>query len=573
MNKVLSIEIAGQVFWIEVDAYDVLDDYLKKLKAQLAEDECNAEIIKDIELRLAELLFEFHSDDKNSITLEQIEDVIEQVGFIDSEFGDDEEVARKSFLDPDNKIVGGVCSGLALRFQVPAIVLRLVFIALIPLFGLGIALYLIFWVSLDSISSRSTALAAVGRPRTAKHLALYEERKEKPVGTFLQTVQSVIFLPFSLVGALLLVILNHFRTRKSTYKSIFLNIIAGVLLIITCFILVTLWAFNGAQLFPILVNWILSLGVVYLVALGLAIFAREYYLSRPYFTIRRELKIGALVPIALISCAILFMANATFYREIEVMERNFQVFGEEVNLVFTENSETETYHDHPRVRIKTKNTADNSIDVQLTYAAVGRNSENAETAIQAINYDINMEGNSLLLDDYFELAQGGFNRAQSVSIVIEIPQNMLVNTTRSLSIRQVEGNYDYSLYFRDDEGGQYVARNEYLHELDESFRNRVSENERSVLRDKFCEEFFIGESWNCNTNLRTPIERSFRFDKAFEDDAEIVEEIRNYLLPDRSLLVGNLSEVNNLIESLSIDYSVTSEFQGYINHLIDVKSI
>ena len=215
MNKVLSIEIAGQVFWMEINAFDLLDGYIKKLKAQLAEDECNAEIIQDIELRLAELLFELHSDDKNSITLEQVEDVIEQVGFIDSELSE-EEVARKSFLDPDNKIVGGVCSGLALRFQVPAVVLRLIFVVLIPFFGLGIVLYLIFWVSLDSISNRSTALAAVGRPRTAKHLALFEEIEEKPVSTFFNALQSVIFLPFSLAGALLLILLNHFRTRKAT---------------------------------------------------------------------------------------------------------------------------------------------------------------------------------------------------------------------------------------------------------------------------------------------------------------------------------------------------------------------
>ncbi len=572
MNKVLSIEIAGQVFWIEEDAFDVLETYLKKLKQQLAEDECNAEIIRDIELRLAELLFNFHSDDKNSITLEQVEDVIQQVGFIDSEFSD-EEIARKSFLDPQNKIVGGVCSGLALRFQVPAIILRLIFIALIPLFGFGIVLYLIFWVSLDSISNRSSALAALGRPLTAKHLALFEEKNEQPVRSFFHSLQSILFLPFSILGALLLVILTHLKTRSSTYKSIFLNIVAAALLFLTGFSLVLLWEFNKGQLFPTVINWVLSLALVYLVVLGVAIFAREYYLSRPYFRIRRELKLGALVPLAMFVVAFLYLSSVSYYREYEIIERSFPVFGGELNLAFNEEIGDEGYHNHPRIRIKTKASRDNTLSVTLTYGAAGGSTEKAESAIQAIDYNINLVGNTLQLDNFFLLKDGAYYRSQSVSLVLEVPQNILLNTDRPLVIRQTDGNYDYNLFNRDNEGSSYLASGDFLHETDESFKNRLSNNERTVLRDKFCQEFFIGESWNCNSNVLTPIERSSRFDRAFQNDAEIVDEIRNYFLPNRSLLVSNLLEVNNLVESLSINYPVMSDFQEYITHLIEVKSI
>ncbi|MEZ7831246.1 MAG: hypothetical protein QMC06_06810 [Gammaproteobacteria bacterium] len=44
-------------------------------------------------------------------------------------------------------------------------------------------------------------------------------------------------------------------------------------------------------------------------------------------------------------------------------------------------------------------------------------------------------------------------------------------------------------------------------------------------------------------------------------------------MPDRSLLVANLVHVNSLAENLSINYSLMSDFQEYLNQLIEVKSI
>ncbi|MCW9018579.1 MAG: PspC domain-containing protein, partial [Kangiellaceae bacterium] len=126
MNKVVSIEIAGQVFWIDEDAYEDLRNYLQKIRAQLEDDECADEIYKDIELRIAELLYGLHSDEKKAITQEQLDEVIEQVGFIE---GEEESVEadslpRKSYLEPQNRILAGVCAGLATRFKVPAFIIR-----------------------------------------------------------------------------------------------------------------------------------------------------------------------------------------------------------------------------------------------------------------------------------------------------------------------------------------------------------------------------------------------------------------------------------------------------------------
>lgn len=85
MNKVVTVEIASQMFWIDAQAHGVLQTYLQKIRMQLVDDECANEIYQDIELRVAELLFALNSDEHKAIVIGQLEPIIAQVGYIDDE--------------------------------------------------------------------------------------------------------------------------------------------------------------------------------------------------------------------------------------------------------------------------------------------------------------------------------------------------------------------------------------------------------------------------------------------------------------------------------------------------------
>jgi phage shock protein C len=50
------------------------------------------------------------------------------------------------YRDLDNKMIGGVCSGLALQFGVPATALRLAFVVATLAGGWGIVIYLALWI-------------------------------------------------------------------------------------------------------------------------------------------------------------------------------------------------------------------------------------------------------------------------------------------------------------------------------------------------------------------------------------------------------------------------------------------
>jgi phage shock protein PspC (stress-responsive transcriptional regulator) len=70
-------------------------------------------------------------------------------------------VTRRLTRSPDDKVLFGVCGGLATRFGVDAVWIRLGFVALALLFGKGVLLYLI----LALVLPKSPAL--VGSPSPA----------------------------------------------------------------------------------------------------------------------------------------------------------------------------------------------------------------------------------------------------------------------------------------------------------------------------------------------------------------------------------------------------------------------
>ena len=64
MNKTININLGGTFFHINESVYNLLQQYLEKLKITFSNTQGKEEIIKDIESRIAELLREIkkHTD-------------------------------------------------------------------------------------------------------------------------------------------------------------------------------------------------------------------------------------------------------------------------------------------------------------------------------------------------------------------------------------------------------------------------------------------------------------------------------------------------------------------------------
>ena len=180
MNQTVTVNISGIVFHIEVDAYEELKKYLNKIRSYFKNSEECEEIMTDIEARIAELFNEKITSENQVVSSSDVEEVVSVMGkpeqYVDEDENEEEQAksnsnrrtytystAKKLFRDPDDRMIGGVASGIANYFGIDAIWVRLFFV--IALFvGFGFLLYIILWIVMPEAKTASDKLQMKGDP-------------------------------------------------------------------------------------------------------------------------------------------------------------------------------------------------------------------------------------------------------------------------------------------------------------------------------------------------------------------------------------------------------------------------
>ncbi len=183
MNKTVTINISGIIFHIEEDAYDSLSKYLSTIKGYFSKTDGGNEIMSDIEARIAELLQSRINAVKQVILMADVEHVMDIMGKPE-EFGAEpasgsnkgageeepsqqythEKVKRRLFRNPDEKAIGGVCSGLAAYFDIDTVWVRLAMFLLIFFGGISIWVYIILWLVIPQAKTTADKFAMRGEP-------------------------------------------------------------------------------------------------------------------------------------------------------------------------------------------------------------------------------------------------------------------------------------------------------------------------------------------------------------------------------------------------------------------------
>lgn len=120
-------------FTLEKGAHELLSDYLSGLGRHYSPNANRAEILAEIDSRIAELLIEKGYKDR-VVTLDVVQVIIDTLGRPEDIDGDGpadgrQGVRKRIFRDPDNKVLGGVCGGLGAYFSVDPVIFRVVFAA------------------------------------------------------------------------------------------------------------------------------------------------------------------------------------------------------------------------------------------------------------------------------------------------------------------------------------------------------------------------------------------------------------------------------------------------------------
>lgn len=197
MNKTITINLSGTIFHIDEDAYQKLSNYLNTIRGYFSESEGRDEIMADIESRIAEMLSGRISDRKQAVLMSDIDYVISVMGKPE-DFADEKAQNRNSsteskilthsgrrrvFRDPDNKILGGVCSGVANYFNFDPLWLRLILVILTIFgFGTGVVLYIILWIIIPEAKTIAEKLEMRGEEVNFSNIGKKVEEEMRQFG-------------------------------------------------------------------------------------------------------------------------------------------------------------------------------------------------------------------------------------------------------------------------------------------------------------------------------------------------------------------------------------------------------
>ena len=169
MKKVININFQGQVIAIEETAYEILKQYIESLTIYFSNEEEGDEIVNDIECRIAELFGNRLKHGINCITDEDVEAIISNIGKpqdFDSDYDEKMEEGpqpqtnasaswsehsrqagahRSLYRNANDRIIGGVCSGLAHYFNTDPVWMRIIFVLF---FGFLFWIYIVLWIVL-----------------------------------------------------------------------------------------------------------------------------------------------------------------------------------------------------------------------------------------------------------------------------------------------------------------------------------------------------------------------------------------------------------------------------------------
>lgn len=227
MKPTVKVSIGGLAFTLEEDAYSLLNGYLESLKRHFQGNEEADEITSDIEFRMSELLQMRIESVENVVSLQDAEAIMAIMGN-PKDFGDvnseeteseseyketvvdtdaDSFRKRRLFRDMDNKVIGGVCSGLGHYFRLDATLIRLLFVGLFlvlffslfdtPSCMVVVLVYTVLWIVMPAAKTFNQKLRMDGRNPSIENIEDRSQPLQRPyrgsgVGAFFGVLINVI---------------------------------------------------------------------------------------------------------------------------------------------------------------------------------------------------------------------------------------------------------------------------------------------------------------------------------------------------------------------------------------------
>ena len=482
MNKTININLAGIIFHLDEVAYEKFKTYLSNVKTALGKEESGEEIIADIEARIAEIFhLRMKENGRQVVGLPDVEFIIETLGqpeaFVDEIEGEGPQKSaketRRFFRNPDEKVMGGVCSGIGAYFDIDPVWIRVLFLILLFFTGIGFITYVILWAAIPEAKTTAQKLQMRGEAVNLNNIEKLftkvedytsSEKIKSGVNSFVSFVVNGIGSVFSFVFKFIGVLL-----------AIFGALIAFVLIITLLGIFGSTWNFEGFNFLSFNGyiygldgaqaifggGWrLLALRAGTLLTLLLPLFALVVFLAKIF---GRELTNSKLLSFSGIASFIVglilifisagslltdFRERATETDQITLSGMSFDITADilEDDQGFFFDVEDELLHIE-NVRFNIEASRSSTASLELKHAASGRNHSEARARAQSFDYPTAQEGEALRLSEYFTVPKESLYRGQDLKVTLRLPVGATVYLDESIEnimydIRNVQDMYD-----------------------------------------------------------------------------------------------------------------------------------
>jgi phage shock protein PspC (stress-responsive transcriptional regulator) len=505
MDKTININIAGTLFQIDEDAFRILRDYLQAINNRFRNVQGGNETIEDLETRISEI-FQSQKGLAGVITKENVESMISIIGKPE-DFDVNEEKTeqqtysthkKRMYRNPDDKIIGGVCSGVGAYLDTDPVLFRILFVIFLLFFGVGFLLYLVLWIALPEATTEAKKREMYGNSYHSSYSV-----NMQPDGSYSNRYDSSAKIGnafnevFRAIGSVIWVIFRIFM------------IIMGIVLVVTGFLtvvsLLMVFVFKIPSAFsndafdstliwfpdfldyivnPAMAPWIIALSLLVVI---LPMLALIYWGVKMIFWFKAKdgivSLVGFLVWVASATALTIILFNEGIsFREsartssqevltqphdtIFIMsgqkvsdlkyDKQFSVPDDEYSVFMDD--ETKKIYICPDLRFRIIDDEDAKIEIRKRSS--GRTRTDAARKSESLGYNYRISNDTLYLDEYFTLPAKAKWSADFVTINLFLPENTVLyfeNSTEKLmrnrvSISRRDGdNVNYYRSYSDPE--------------------------------------------------------------------------------------------------------------------------
>lgn len=501
MNKTVTINLGGIVFHIDEDAYQKLSRYFDAIKRSLTNTSGQDEIIKDIELRISELLGEKLVSDKHVIGLKEIDEVIAVMGQPEDYIIEEDPMTnsgqtshkkiKKLYRDKEKGMIGGVAAGLGHYFGIDVVWIRVIMLLLLFGAGTGVLAYVILWIAVPEAATTTEKLEMTGEPVTISSI---EKKVREEFDTVSDKIKNVDYDKYGnqiksgaekFGNSLSEIIMNIFKVFAKILGvlliilgiTVLFILFVGIFTLGTGFFIKFPWTeFVNAGNFTEYPIWVF--GLLMFLAIGIPFF---FLTLLGFRLLSPKIKsIGSIAKYTLLAVwilAIVALIAIGIQQATEVAYEGKTVQKETINILPTDTLEikfrynenfTNDLDDNDNfrlvqddakkaliysnnIRFEIEKTDEKTPYIQIEKTARGKSFQEAKKRAEKIQYGFKLERNQLILDNYLLTSIADKFRDQEVAIYLFLPEGILFKVDESVQHYDQSNNDFFNLHYSSDD--------------------------------------------------------------------------------------------------------------------------